>query len=335
VLVVDRLTLTGLTITGLKGKIEPMAKINSIPVLIDQRILNDGRPHEHGTEITIDAAFMRDQALFGEDIRVGPPESLGQKLVVNAVESKNVRVEAAPSLRDVVHDDYEGKLSFTLNVKQVTLRGPKSMFEGSDQRIIVTVRRIEDSISRAQVTGDSGILRLSGVCEVQWGAGGIKHDPNRDLLRVTAEEFGSDPLSAREFQQRLVAFCQVKRKRESVRLQNVPIQIRYPVPQNAWPTREKFDLLEDYSVLSGFTEGALSLGEVPQLDVRVPSALARDKEFLSRLVVVLNVAEATVDLERLNVPFSLGLRGTSRVGDEENLLQVAMGDSVATFAKKR
>jgi len=326
ILVTEKMTFSGLTMTGLQSKIDPLAKTSALPLLIDQRVLNVyGRPHEDGTAIPIDTKLFQDERLLGKEITVGGlPRDLA--LIVNTLGDHTVPVEVVPALTKVTSAYYEGPLSFTLNVKQVTLRGPKSAFEAKDPKIVVNVQNIGDRIS-AQPVPDSGILKLSGFCDILWKDGGIRPDLV-SLLRVTAEGFGTEQLLPRDFQSRLAISCHVVKKKEATKLEKIPIQIRNPIPQT-------FDFPNAYTALSGFTDFDLSNGLMPQLNVRLPAALAGNKEFKSNLVVVLDVTEATEDLGRLKVPFFLALKDMSRPDAIENLSQVEIVDpAVGEFNRK-
>jgi len=331
-LTTSQMIFAGLTISGQQSKIEPLAKTNTLSLLIDQRILNVyGRPDEYGIAIPITPELFRDEALFGKDVRVGLSD-LNAKLVVNSVDTRTVRADVVPALQNVTYIDYEGKLAFTLNVKQVTIKGPRGAFESTDPRIVVTVPKIEDKIAKVQVPGESGTLKLAGVCEIQWEAGGIK-PALKDYLRLTSEEFGNEAMTASRFQERLEVSCAVKKRKKELKLKNVPIEIVYPV-------QKELDLAKDYSALPPFSDSDLSNGYTPELAVRLPATLEGNKEFLSNLVIVLDAASAEEDLnDRIKVPYRLGLKNWRIPGHRESLLQVdlvtAGAEPVANFSKRQ
>ena len=143
------------------------------------------------------------------------------------------------------------------------------------------------------------------------------------LLRISAAELGGDPMWVREFQQRLVATCQLTKRKLSKTLEAVPIEIRHPLPR-------AFDLVERYQVFSTFIDSDLKFGRMQQLEVRLPVSLSGNKDFLSNLVVVLDVGAATADATTpvMFVPFYLDLKDRNREDDVIGLALVEIDEKI-------
>jgi hypothetical protein len=335
VLLNSKFVVSGLMMRGELSKVDSLARLyrNSfLRVPIDQRILNVyGRDRNGGIEIPIDSNLFRDEVLFGKDITVERLQSDAPILVNKAVDKATVRVEVAPKLQSVVHSLYEGQLAFAANMTVVQLRGPASAFRKDLPVIVVGVRgNVADQISAYPMPGETGTITFPGtMCEIQWEDGGIA-EPLVAFLRITPEGLTTE-LTPGEFRQRLEIACKVTKRKEEKRLENVPIEIRYPTP------RGEFDLLVGYDSFPPFTDAALSAGSMPLLDVRMPAALAADTEFLKRLVVVLNAAAAEEgEANVTKVPFYLDVRDHVRDEDLAKLRQVAItgGVTEAEFRKK-
>jgi hypothetical protein len=323
VLLTNKFVVSGLVMRGELSKVEPLARLyrnSSLRLPIDQRILNVyGKSRsDGGTEIPIDANLFRDEVLFGKDITVERLESSTPILVNRLVKKEGVRLEVAPRLQNLVHDLFEGRLTFTLNMTAVEIRGPASAFEKDPPTIVVGVRgNVADQISAYPIPGETGTITFPGaICEILWKDGGINPE-HVAFLRMTAEGLASDLLPA-EFRQRLEVSCKVTKRKEEVRLEAVPIEILYPLPR-------AFDLVTDYQGFPPFTDQALSDGFMSLLDVRMPAALAADREFHKNLVVVLNVAAAEQGEKGvLKVPFYLDIKDHMREEDLAKLRQVAI-----------
>lgn len=340
VLLIEEISFGGLTITGERSKVDPLARVyrgDSVTNLaIDQKFLNVYGEKGEGEEmrIRIDRELFADERLFGRDIVVGNlPDDVA--VVIDKIETRPARVELAPEVLSVVlppNHEYEGKpdgkLDLSLDVTSVMIEGPASAFT-ADPVAVVSVKAITDELSKVQIPGERGEAKLSPV-EILWK--GIAA-PRLPLLRITADGM-SRPMSVAEFQERLVVSCKVTKRRKSKSLLRVPIEIRYPLPVT-------FDLVEDYDVLSMFTDGDLREGRMQQLEVRLPTSLIRNEDFLSNLVVVLDVAAAEVDpaTDTLFVPFYLDLKDRGRGKDFADLALVEIDrgkipDARAEFRKK-
>ncbi len=336
VLLTDELVFGGLTMTGMRSKVDPLARLykgNSVVNLaIDQRFLNVyGEAFAAGIRVRIDRDLFADDRLFGRDIVVGNLPG-GLDVVLDKIDTRTARVEVAPDMPtaippDVEHE-YEGRIALSFNVKNVTIEGPASAFTG-EPAVLVSVPDIVNKLSRYQVAGERGEAKLSPV-EIRWKGIATERLP---LLRISAGELGGDPMSVRDFQQRLVASCPVTKRKMQKSLQGVPIEIRYPLPR-------QFDLVEDWDVFpSAFVNRDLKEGRMQQLDVRLPAGLVGNQDFLSNLVVVLDVGAATADPattpDSMFVPFYLDLKDRSR---EEDVLGLDLVEIVnrapAEFRKK-
>ncbi|MCK6459000.1 MAG: hypothetical protein L6Q95_03805 [Planctomycetes bacterium] len=321
--------VNGLTIRGEQSKVEGLARLyrstdQRLP--IDQRILRDYERNRSDTgvfEIPIDAKLFRDEVLFGKDVTVERIEA-GKVIQVAEIATKPARVEVAAALQGLTHADYEGKLTFVPNMTAAEIRGPKHAFLKDTVRIVINVQKIGDRISAAAnpIVGETGTLAIEGLCEIDWKQGDISSDL-QEYLRITPE--GGSPLPVTEFRQRLAVSCVVTKRQETITLPEIPIQIRYPMPQT-------FDLLEHYVMFTPWSDKEMSEGWVRnQLKVRLPAALRSDEAFLKSLVLVLDVATARdqTDLvgargpkelgERLYVPFYLDVRDRARAEDLRSL----------------
>jgi hypothetical protein len=331
VLLSSAVSLNPFTITGERSKVDPLARLyktNALRLPINLRLLNIyGKKQESGlVEIPIDEALFRDDLLFGKDILVSGLAAQKLSIRLSEVTTKNaVRVEVDAGLKEVaVPGMYEKTFAFTTNVTSVDIRGPSVAFLDNEPKVIVTMPKLQDRIAAEPVAGETGTLKLTG-CEIDWAKGGIAPE-YASLLRITITNESGGELSASQLQQRLVISTEVTKKREKLKLKDVPIQIRYPVPQ-------QFDLLKVYSILSPFIDSDLSNGYLPFLDVKLPTTLKGNEDFLKNLVVILDVAEARPDLDkRLLVPFYLSLKDTRRATDRANLLRVEIdGPTDAQF----
>jgi hypothetical protein len=333
------LTFGGLAITGMRAKVDPMARLyrrDAVnPLAIDQRFLNvygeDYR--EGGKRIRIDRDLFADDALFGKDIVVdGLPDDVA--VTLDRIEERTARVEVAPEMPTAIgkpNHEFEGRIALTFNVKSVRIDGPASAFTAPEPVAQVSVKDIEDELSKVQIQGERGTARLSPD-EIRWK--GVATDL-LPLLRIRANEMGGDPMSVREFQQRLVASCEVTRRKRPKSLPEVPIEIRYLLPP-------PFDLVKDWEVFTVFVDRDLQEGRMQHLGVRLPASLAENPDFLGNLVVVLNVAAAKADPttpDLMFVPFYLDLKDRSRKEDVAGLALVEIDpatipDPVAQFRKR-
>jgi hypothetical protein len=322
VLLTEEIGFTGLTITGRRDKVDPLARlylrepVNNLA--INQKFLDVyGEAHGEGVRIRIDRDLFADDALFGRDVVVGGlPDSVA--VVLDKIDERTASVEVAADMPKEITDpkhEYAGsRLALQFNVKSVTIEGPASAFTSDTAAVLASVKDIEKLLSSVQVQGELGEAKLSPV-QIQWK--GIATE-RLGLLRISAPELGGDPMWAREFQQRLVATCQLVKRKVSKSLEAVPIEIRYPLPRT-------FDLVEDYQVYGLIIDSDLRAGEIQRLEVRLPVSLSGNKEFLSNLVVVLDVGAATTDPatpESMFVPFYLDLKDRSRQDDVAGLALV-------------
>jgi hypothetical protein len=341
VLLTEEISFGGLTITGERSKVDPLARVyrgDSVTNLaIDQKFLNVYGEKGEGEQmlIRIDREFFADDRLFTRDIAVGNlPDDV--TVVLDRIDTRPARVEIAPEVLSVVlppnheYEGKEGKLDLSLDVTSVMIEGPASAFTAAEPVAVVSVKNIADELSKVQIPGERGEAKLSPV-EILWK--GIA-TPRLPQLRITAPGM-SRPMSVAEFQERLVVSCKVTKRRKSKSLQRVPIEIRYPLPQT-------FNVVEDYQVYgSTIIDGDLREGRMQQLDVRLPTSLIRDEEFLANLVVVLDVAAAEVDpaTDTMFVPFYLDLKDRARGKDLADLALVEIDrakipDTRAEFRKK-
>ena len=326
VLLEDESDFADLTITGMRAKVDPLARLYranpGVNLAIDQRFLNVyGEDYGEGKRIRIDLDLFADDALFGRDIALGGlPDN--KVVVLDRIDTKTARVEIAPDMPKEIVDpkhEYAGsKLALSFNVKSVTIEGPASAFAG-DPAVLVSVPDIVNKLARVQVPGESGEAKLSPV-EIRWK--GIATE-RLGLLRISAAELGGDPMWVREFQQRLVATCQLTKRKLSKTLEAVPIEIRHPLPR-------AFDLVERYQVFSTFIDSDLKFGRMQQLEVRLPVSLSGNKDFLSNLVVVLDVGAATADATTpvMFVPFYLDLKDRNREDDVIGLALVEIDEKI-------
>lgn len=346
----DYFLLTGnfvvnrLTIRGEQSKVEALARLaksTHLRLPIGPRILSVyGKPQPNGAiEVPIDPELFRDDVLFGKDVTVERMES-ARSIVVAPREDRIARVEVAASLQGVTHVDYEDRLTFAPNWTSVTIRGPKNAFDMKPPRIVVSVRGIADRISQSQIQGERGTLSFGeGVCEVEWRDGDINPDLV-SFLRITPDR--GDPLPASEFRQKLSVSCVATKRKETITLAEIPLQIRYAMPQ-------RFNLLDHYGVFPPFSGAEMEDGSVKgRLKVRLPAAMRDDQAFLNNLVLVLDVAHASDGAdpvgsrgldelgERLEIPYFLDVRDRSRAEDVRRLEQVALvaeDGAVAEFSK--
>ncbi|MFI5401700.1 MAG: hypothetical protein ACHQ1G_02110 [Planctomycetota bacterium] len=341
VLLTEEISFGGLTITGERSKVDPLERVYRLDsvtnLAIDKKFLDVYGDEGEGEEmlIRIDREFFADDRLFGRDIAVGNlPDDVA--VVLDKIDTRPARVEFAPEVLSVVlppNHEYEGKpdgkLDLSLDVTSVMIEGPASAFT-ADPVAVVSVKAITDELSKVQIPGERGEAKLSPV-EILWKGIATKRLPQ---LRITAPGM-SRPMSVAEFQERLVVSCKVTKRRKSKSLQRVPIEIRYPLPQT-------FNVVEDYQVYgSTIIDGDLREGRMQQLDVRLPTSLIRDEEFLANLVVVLDVAAAEVDpaTETMFVPFYLDLKDRARGKDFADLALVEIDrakipDTRAEFRKR-
>lgn len=324
VLLTEEIRFGGLTITGERAKVDPLARLykgdSVVNLAIDQKFLNVyGEAEGEGVRIRIDRDLFADDRLFGRDVVVGNLPD-GVSVVLDRIETRVARVEVAPDMPAAITDpthEYEGKLAFSFNVKSVKIEGPASAFTG-EPLALVSVPDIVNELSKVQVLGERGDAKLSPV-EIRWKGIAEKRLP---LLRISADELGGEPMSVREFQQLLVAKCPVTKHKLSRTLPLVPIEIRYPLPRT-------FDLVEDYQVFGPtFIDSDLREGRMQQLELRLPVSLAGNGDFLSNLVVVLHAGAAKADpttADSIFVPFYLDLKDRSR---EEDVLGLALVEIV-------
>ena len=340
VLLSRRFDFKGLKITGMRSKVDPLARVYRgnpvVSLTIDQRFLNlYGNKDKNGDviRIPVDYTLFHDDRLFGKDIAVGTLPDVSV-ILDPLVSKKDVRVAISSGVSKVLPPDHEfGKLALSFNVKSVTLRGPGSAFVASaEPTVFVSVApRIEDQLTRFPMPGEKGTVRLSGVV-IQWKEGNIV-EGFVPFLHIDAPELSSEPLDPAEFQRRLEVSCDVVKRKAKLTI-TVPIEIRYPVPR-------KYDLVDDWVLFprnpGTMTSSDLKAGVQQQLDVALPASLKGDKDFLGNLALVLDVAAATEDTEAeiLKVPFYLDLKDRSREGDLASLAQVdIVPEAVAEFRKE-
>jgi hypothetical protein len=343
VLLTNEIHFSGLTMTGLRSKVDPLAKLYSgnpvVPLTIDQRFLN---LYGDGLRIPVNRALFRDEALFGKDIRVGEELKDGAVAVrLDLLDSREARVDVAPATPRTLKADHpyegtekDGRLAFAFNVRNITLIGPASAFlpEG-DPAVLVSVPQIDAQLSAYSIPsegrGEAPLARL----DILWRDGNI--DPALVKYLVVRSELGDLP--AEDFQKRLEVSCRVITRKKDHTIPVLPVHIRYPQPP-------AFDLVADWdSFTPAITTADLQEGVAKNLKVRLPAKLREDKEFLANLVLVLNVGAAPPEEEgRLRVPYYVDLRDRSRGKDLENLAQVAIlgangepeAASFAEFRKK-
>lgn len=327
VLLTEEIRFGGLTITGERTKVDPLARLykgdSVVNLAIDQKFLNvygEAQPEGEGILIRVDRDLFADDRLFGREVRVDNLPA-GVAVVLDNVATRTARVEVAPDMPAAITDpthEYEGKLALSFNVKSVTIEGPASAFTDTPLAL-VSVPEIVDKLSRFQVQGERGEAKLP--VEIRWK--GILTD-RLPQLRISAAELGGEPMSVGQFQQRLVATCPVTKRKVPKSLKDVPVQIRYPTPR-------AFDLVEDYEVFSPmFVDADLKAGQVQRLEVRLPVSLAGNAAFQENLVVVLDVGAAATDdaaADTMFVPFYLDLKDRSREDDVAGLGLVEIATS--------
>lgn len=321
VLLSDEITFTNLLISGMRSKVDPLAKLYrsdaGVNVPIDRTFL---RIYGEGTEkirIRITRDLFADDRLFGRDITVG--EFAEPVLELDKLVAREARVEIdgsqMPATINVEDHEYEGtRLNASVNVKSVTLEGPASAFTG-DPVALVWVDKVADALSKeAPIQGERGEVKLSRV-EVRWR--GIA----TDLLPRVRVTLGGDQIGVNEFRRRLVVSCDVTKKKVQKTLQDVPIDIRYPLPR-------EFDLVKDYAVDgTTFLDTDLRDGRKQVLEVLMPRSVAGNQGFIDNLVLVLNVGAATEDPATaglLNVPYRLELKDPAREGGEGDVAALAL-----------
>ena len=339
VLLSDEITFKDLLISGMRSKVDPLAKLYrgdpTVNVPIDRAFLKTYGEGDTKITVRITRDLFSDDRLFGRDITVSEFSEL--VLEVDKFDSREAKVEVdtsqMPPTITAENHEYEGtKLNPSVNLRSVTLEGPASAFAG-EPVALVWVDKIADALSKeTPIQGERGEVRISKV-ELRWK--GIA----TDLLPRIRVTVGGDQMGINEFKKRLVITCNVARKKIPHTLKDVPIEIRYSLPQ-------AFDLTEDYAVFGAFLDTDLKDGRKQLLEVLMPRSLAGNEGFIENLVVVLDVGAAKEDPATkglLYVPYRLDLKDRSQEADVANLALVdivppgggtAAPQALAEFRKK-
>ncbi|HEX5139251.1 MAG TPA: hypothetical protein VFY93_19945 [Planctomycetota bacterium] len=321
ILLTSSVTVTDITIRGELSKIEPLARFyksnNSVRLPIDLRILNGTKRPDGVFEIPIDATLFRE--VFGKDATV-ERLTVTDSIKVSTLEERTGRVDVAPELAKLTHEDYEGTLTFVPNIRSVSVRGPSVAFppdKDKELRFVVGVKgNIGDRISTNPLPGDTGVLSFGGgLCEIRWQDCNVRAE-YKDFVRITPD--GGTSMAASDFQRALTVSCtDATKKKVPVALEKLPIVVLYALSETI--------NLDEYQVYPPLSDKDLNEGTVALLDVRMPAALASDEAFRENLVVILDLAAATTEPSGvLKVPYHLGLKDRTRDDDVEKLAQVAI-----------
>ena len=322
VLLSDEITFKDLLISGMRSKVDPLAKLYrsdpTVNVPIDRaflKIYGEGDEGDEKITVRITRDLFSDDRLFGRDITVG--EFAEIVLEVDKFDTREAKVEVdtsqMPPTITAENHEYEGtKLNPSVNLKSVTLEGPASAFAG-EPVALVWVDKIADALSKeTPILGERGDVRISKV-ELRWKGIATELLPR---IRVTV---GGDQMGINEFKKRLVITCNVAKKKIPYTLKDVPIEVRYALPR-------KDDLVEDFAVYgTTFLDTDLRDGRKQVLEVLMPRSVAGNQGFIDNLVVVLDFGAATEDPATKGlwyVPYRLDLKDRSQEADVASLALV-------------
>jgi len=332
VILTETRTLTGLTITGLRSKVDLLAKALAekpeVPFTVDQRFLDDYAELPRNL-IPITAEIFRDDPRF-KDITVGNlPGDLG--VAIDELAERLAAVKVAPDTRLTLPPDHnfqgtgkDGQLEIQFAPGSVKLLGPERSFK-DPLTVFVSLPRLAEQLSRHQMPGaERGTATIPDVT-IRWDEALTDANDVR-YVRCFAPELGGEPIPALELRLRLVASCQVMKRKDAADV-SMPIVVRYGQPP-------EFDLQKDWRALANpITKLEFDAGQ-RVVKVRLPKGLNKP-EFTGRLVLVLDVANAKEEFGRLRVPLYLDLRERRGREDLDGLAQVEIeGDTVAEFEKK-
>jgi hypothetical protein len=316
VLLTPRLRLENLEISGLRSRVNSLARQHlqaPLPVEINERLL---RLHRDGLNIPVDSDLFEDDALWGEGVKVsGLPGGL--KIELDERDRRDhVIVAVSPEINRLPNDHrYQGTLEdnalqVTVNVKQVTLHGPKRVF-GADPRIVLKLPDLAQALANFTTTEEQAEAPVTGFT-IDWAAGDID-ERYVDHLLVQGQELGTLPVTARAFRAALRVSC-------TVLVRKVPKEVSIPIEVRAGKDGEDIDQWEPSGKL--ILTGAFLDRRVENFPLRMPKSLADDREFHEKLVLILNVAGATkISEDTLRVPVYLDLRDR-RPQDLERLRRI-------------
>jgi hypothetical protein len=314
VLLTPRLRVEDLEISGLRSRVNVLARQHlqaPLPVEINERFL---RLHRDGLDIPVNSDFFRDEALWGKDIKVSGLSG-DRKIEIDDLVEKRVIVTIDPETNRVLPENhrYQGTLEgdaldLSVNINQVTVRGPRRAF-GEDPKIVLELPDL------AQVLGGFNTAKEQAQAEVgfkvDWTSGDIDDRYTENLL---ISERGQQLMTARTFQGALKVFCTVVVRKTNQEV-SIPIEVRAgkgSVDIDKWEPSGKPILTSEFQERWA-----------RNFPLRMPKSLADDADFLARLVLIFNVAGTTPnDAGTLRVPIYLDLKGDRRPQDLERLRRI-------------
>ncbi|MHC4971480.1 MAG: hypothetical protein ACYTG3_04045 [Planctomycetota bacterium] len=318
VLLTPRLRIENVAISGPRSRVNSLVRQHlqaPLPVEINERFL---RLHRDRLDIPVTPEFFKDDALWGADIKVDELQS-DLKIELDELENRpRVPVAVDPDANRVLPKDhrYQGTLEddalrVYASIQQVTLVGPKRVF-GENPRIVVKLPDLAQALNHFDMTKEQDEAPVSDL-QIDWEAGDI--DPQYvEHLLFSARELGALPSTARAFQSKLEVHCTVLVRKVSKEV-SIPIEVR------AGKGAENIDDWDSGGkpILSKDIKERLA-GNFP---LRMPKSLADDKDFLAKLVLILNVADAEKEDDgTLRVPVYLDLKGDRRPQDLERLRRI-------------
>ncbi|MHC4161987.1 MAG: hypothetical protein ACYSUM_07645 [Planctomycetota bacterium] len=317
VLLTPRLRLEDLEISGLRSRVNFLARQHlqaPLPVEINERFL---RLHRDGLDIPVTPDFFEDDALWGEDIKAsGLPDDL--KIELDERDSRpGIIVTVSPEVNRLPKDHrYQGTLEddalqVSINIKQVTLLGPRRVF-GANPRIVLKLPDLAQMLNNFNTTEEQAEAPVQDF-DLDWAAGDIDSRYVEHVL-VSGRELGPLPVTARAFRAALRVSCTVL-VRKVLKEVSIPIEVRVGEGTeniDNWDSRGKL-ILGD----------AVRARRAENFPLRMPKSLADDDDFLARLVLILNVAGAQKgSAGTLRVPVYLDLARDRRPQDLERLRRI-------------
>jgi len=314
VLLTPRLRVEDLEISGLRSRVNVLARQHlqaPLPVEINERFL---RLHRDGLDIPVNSDFFRDEALWGKDIKVSGLSG-DRKIELDDLVEKRVIVTIDSETNRVLPENhrYQGTLEgdaldLSVNINQVTVRGPRRAF-GKDPKIVLELPDL------AQVLGGFNTAKEQAEAEVgfkvDWTSGDIDDRYTENLL---FSERGQQLMTARTFQGALKVLCTVVVRKTNKEV-SIPIEVRAgkgSVDIDRWEPSGKPILTSEFQERWA-----------RNFPLRMPKSLADDADFLARLVLIFNVAGTTPnDAGTLRVPLYLDLKGDRRPQDLERLRRI-------------
>jgi hypothetical protein len=317
VLLTPRLRVEKVEISGFRSRVNALARQHlqaPLPVEVNERFL---RLHRDGLDIPIDADFFRDDALWGKDVKVVAVTG-GLEIELDELVTKpGIIVAIDPGTNLVLPKDhrYQGTLEgdaldIAVSVQQVTVRGPKRAF-GENPRIILQMPNLAQALASIETGKEQANVELTDF-RIDWAGGDIESRYVDNLL--ISEGDAGPQKTARTFRAGLHVTCTVVVRKVKKVIPSIPIEVRAGKPgQNIddWDSRAKLFLSED-----------VRARRADDFRLRMPKSLADDEEFLSRLVLVLNLANAHDEAGTLRVPVYLDLKGDRRPVDLERLRRI-------------